>query len=493
MMKNFLTKQRGIILVNVLVFGVIVVIVATALVNWGGTMLKDARQLSAREQALQIAEAGIDYYRWHLAHAATDYKDGYATTTNGPFIHDFKDKDGNVLGQFALTITPPITGSTLVKIKSKGTVVDYPTVSRTLQVTLAIPSFAKYAVVANDIMRFGEGTEVYGPVHSNKGIRFDGIAHNLITSAKEKYIDPDNGSHNPAWYQFGVYTTKSPSELNTDTTPPSTVPSRPDVFMAGRQFPFAVVDFLGITTELSAMKANAISGGRYFAPSGAQGYRIVLKTNDTFDLYKVNSIRSAPNNCTNSQNQTNWGTWSINTTGSSQTFIQNYAIPANGIVFVEDNVWVEGQINVARITIAAGKFPDSPSTWKDIIINTNLKYTNYDGQDSVALIAQGNITTGLYSDDDFRVDAALMAQNGRVGRFYYDNDCKANGTNWYARNSITLYGMIGSNDRYGFAYTDGTGYDIRNIIYDSNLLYAPPPSFPLTSNQYSILSWEEIK
>ncbi len=484
-MRKYHYFSKGFILVNVLVFGVIAIIVTTALVNWGATMLKGTRQLTSREQAIQIAEAGIDYYRWHLAHASTDYKDGTATTTNGPFIHDFKDKDGNIIGQFALTIIPPITGSTVIKIKSKGTVVKDSSVSRTIQVTLAIPSFAKYAVVANDVMRFGAGTEVFGPVHSNQGIRFDAIIHNLITSAKDKYIDPDNGSHNPSWYQFGVYTTVSPSELNTNSTPPTTIPNRPDVFMAGRQFPVAVVDFLGITTDLAGMKSNAIANGRYFAASGAQGYHIVLKTNNSFDLYKVNSLKSAPNNCTNSQNQTNWGTWSINT----ETFVQNYTIPTNGIIFVEDHVWVNGQINGTRVTIAAGKFPDSSSTWKDITINTNLLYTNYDGQDTVALVAQGNINSGLYSDNIMRVDSALIAQNGRIGRFYYSSSCGAT----YSRSTLTLYGMIGTNKRYGFAYTDGTGYINRNIIYDGNLLYAPPPSFPLTSNQYSTLSFEEVQ
>jgi hypothetical protein len=103
------------------------------------------------------------------------------------------------------------------------------------------------------------------------------------------------------------------------------------------------------------------------------------------------------------------------------------------------------------------------------------------------------VTTGLFSDDNLRVDGALVAQNGRVGRFYYESDCKSGGTNYYDRNSITLYGMIATNDRYGFAYTDGTGYDTRNIIYDSNLLYGPPPSFPLTSSQYQTISWEEVK
>jgi hypothetical protein len=199
---------------------------------------------------------------------------------------------------------------------------------------------------------------------------------------------------------------------------------------------------------------------------------------------------SAPSGCNAPSGQTGWGTWTIRTTGNgNQTLIGNYPITANGLIFVEDNVWVEGQINTARVTLAAGRFPDNASTRPSITVNNNLLYTNYDGQDVLALIAQGNINTGLGSLNDLRIDAALIAQNGRVGRYYYESDC---GTG-YDRNSITLYGMIGTNIRYGFAYTDGTGYNTRNIIYDANLLYGPPPSFPLTSDQYQIVSWDEIR
>lgn len=477
-------NKKGMILVNVLVFGVIAIIVTTAMVSWAANMLKNTKQLSAREQAMQIAEAGIDYYRWHLAHASSDYKDGTGTTTsNGPFIHDFEDKDGNVIGQYALTITPPPVGSTLTKILSKGTVTEDPTVSRSIQVSLAIPSFAKFAVVADDFMNFGAGTEVFGPIHSNKGIHFDGIAHNIITSAVNTFVDPDVNAT-----KWGIYTTSGTDDPNPNTP----INNRPDVFMAGRQFPVATVDFLGITTSLASMKTLAQAGSRYYASSGSgyQGYHIVLKTNDTFDLYKINSLVSATGNCKNSQSvpQDNWGTWSIN----SQTLIQSgITFPANGVIFVEDNLWVDGQINGARLTIVAAQaiYPGDKSTWKNIMINNNLLYTNYDGSDSIALIAQGNITAGLNSADTYRVDAALMAQNGRIGRYYYPSYCGSN----YQRTSITLYGMLASSDRYGFAYSDGTGYDLRNIIYDGNLLYAPPPSFPLTSNQYSIISWNEVK
>jgi hypothetical protein len=107
------------------------------------------------------------------------------------------------------------------------------------------------------------------------------------------------------------------------------------------------------------------------------------------------------------------------------------------------------------------------------------------------LIAQGNVNVGLWSEEDLRIDAALISQNGRVGRHYYQrNSC---GSTHSDKERLTLYGMIGSAQRYGFAYTDGTGYDEREIIYDNNLLYSPPPSFPLASDQYQTISWQEIK
>lgn len=496
-MKYFFRKNRGaninsggVIIVNVLIFATIAVTMITVLVNWGATVLKSTRTLDAREQAFQVAEAGIEYYRWHLAHSPADFKDG--TNDPGPYVHSVKDADGDIIGNYSLTITAPPIGSTIVKVRSTGTVVANPLISRTILATLAIPSLAKFAVVANKNMRFGAGTEVFGPVHSNSGIRFDGVSHNLITSSVSQYNDPDSDDCNNN-SSFGVHTCDDPH----DPSPPATTPDRPDIFMAGRQFPVQSFDFSGLTIDLSQMKASAQSAGVYIPSSGSLGYHIVFKSDDTFDLYKVTALQPTPSNCSNTNNQTNWGTWSVKTqvhpsTGANNS-PQNYPFPANGVVFVEDHVWVDGVINSARMTIAAGKFPDNVSTRKDIMINNDLIYTNYNGTDVISLVAQRNISTGLFSDNDLRVDAALVAQNGRAGRYYYESDCKLGGVNYYTRNSITLFGMIATNDRYGFAYTDGTGYQTRNIIYDSNLLYSPPPSFPLTSSQYQTISWQEVQ
>ncbi|MEK7212080.1 MAG: hypothetical protein AAB686_00185, partial [Patescibacteria group bacterium] len=210
-----------------------------------------------------------------------------------------------------------------------------------------------------------------------------------------------------------------------------------------------------------------------------------LTTSSLFYLYKVTSLVSPPTYCTNSLGQSGWGTWSI----QSETLHTSGTIPTNGIMFIEDNLWVRGQIKGARLTIGAARFPDNPTTRASITVNSNLLYTNYDGTDVISLMAQNNFNAGMVSSDTMRIDAALIAQNGRAGRYYYSSNCSP----YNIRSSLTLYGMIGTNQRYGFAYTDNTGYRIRNLIYDSNLLYGPPPSFPLTTDQYVQISWSEIQ
>ncbi len=474
-------NQGGYLSLVVLIFSAIAIIILSSFIIWADLSLKSVNRNSNQALAFSTAEAGIEYYRWHLAHAKQDFQDG--TGGPGPYIHDYFDKNGVKVGQFKLEITPPVTGSTLVNIKSTGTIENDLNISKIIEVKMAIPSFAKFAAVSNSNVRFGPGTEVFGPIHSNGGIRFDGIAHNLVTSALSKYNDPDHSGND----EFGVHTHVSPI----DPQPPSAVPNRPDVFLAGRQFPVPAIDFVGITSSLADIKTKTQAGGSYYGPSGAKGYHLVLKTNDTYDLYKVTKVLSPPNGCIEVLGQKFWGTWTIET----ETLVGNYPFPSNNLIFFEDDIWVNGQINTARLTIASGRFPENSATYTSVIINNDLLYSNYDGQDVIGLISQGNIGVGLQSEDDLRIDGALIAQNGRVGRYYYrppsgnQNRCAP----YHIRQVITLYGMITSNERYGFAYSDGTGYQTRNIIYDANLLYGPPPNFPLTSDNYQQVIWNEVK
>jgi hypothetical protein len=99
-------------------------------------------------------------------------------------------------------------------------------------------------MVTNSVVYYGSGDEIFGPIHSNVGVGFfngspEPIAHNLVTSAASTVGG-----------QFGVYTTVPAA----DPVPPAAVPSRPDVFQGGRQFPVPAIDFTTITTDLSSIE-----------------------------------------------------------------------------------------------------------------------------------------------------------------------------------------------------------------------------------------------
>ncbi|MCL5774701.1 MAG: hypothetical protein M1333_00650, partial [Patescibacteria group bacterium] len=59
---------------------------------------------------------------------------------------------------------------------------------------------------------------------------------------------------------------------------------------------------------------------------------------------------------------------------------------------------------------------------------------------------------------------------------------------------ITIYGSVASFGIWTWSWVDGwgntiSGYQYTQTTYDSNLLFAPPPSFPLTSSGYVPISW----
>ena len=229
------------------------------------------------------------------------------------------------------------------------------------------------------------------------------------------------------------------------------------------------IDFSSITADLSTMQTQAQASGFYRASSGGNGYEVVLQTNGTFNLYKVNSLLPAPNGCSNNWAggaQTGWGTWSINTTANATTLLGNYPYPADGLLFFGDNVWVQGQINGARLTVIAAVFPVNSATYKNIIVNNNLTYTHFDGTDAIGLIAQGNFLVGMASADNLTIDGALIAQNGGTIRYYYGLNCSP----WNLRTTLTTYGMFGSNQQEYFYYGD-SGYQNQPASYDANFLY----------------------
>lgn len=463
----FKKRQKGSVLAYILIIVGISMVLLTSVVSLVISRVDYVRYRESREQALQVAEAGIYFYRWYLAHEVEGrttqqiknfWENENPYGVDAPYEKDIVDESGEIRGTYSISVTPPEAYSTIVTVEATGWSNKNPDVQRTVRVRFRRPSWSEFAVLGNNYMRFGDGTTVMGPLHVNGGVHFDGIAYNTVSSSVEEYYDNDYDVR--GWHD-GVWTAWS-GEHNSNMGA--------DVFSGGKEYPVAEQSFVAISTNLSVIKDAAIASNTYFDESN-QGRHIILNSDGTFNIRRIDSYNSS----TNGRGDYS-GSW------------QTHTIPDNGVIYVEDNIWLEGTISNKRVTIVAANLIGGSDA--NMFIGNDIRYTNYDGSDIIGIIAQGNIEIFLNSEDDLRIDGALIAQNGRVGREHYT------GCSWFScvvdhKDSITIFGALASNQRYGFAYTDGTGYTHRNLLYDNNLLYFPPPYFP-TGDAYAIDLWEEI-
>ena len=458
-------RQRGSLLIFIVVLIFIFSVVMLGLLSYATTQLRVINGSVDKEVAFQIAEAGTNYYEWHLAHFVSDYADGTGQINCnpcGPYVHNFVDSDTNLtLGQYSLTITPPGVGSTVVTVQSTGYTTAQPKLKRIVTVRYGIPSLAQYAFLTNSDAWIGANESVNGEFLTNGGVRFDGTGNAPIMSAKQ------------------TYSCQSWSGSPCPTTKPGIWGSAPQATQNFWQFPVANIDFSTITSNLATMKNSAQTAGIYLAPSNKQGYSLVFKSKGTVDIYTVTSLQNDPTG------------WDVNNVAHNQsidynarTFQSNQAIPANGIIYVEDRVWVEGTVK-GRVMVAAAKLPYNVNTAPDIIVPNNIVYAAKDGTNSLGLLAQQDFLVSYLSPNNLEIDAAIIAQNGSDQRYYYPGNIE---------NTITIFGAVASYGTWTWSWVDGggnivSGYTNTNTTYDSSLLYSPPPSFPLSSSGYQQISW----
>ena len=430
----------------------------------------------AKEQSLQVAEAGIYFYKWYLAHQVSGmttkqvrqfWDSGAAYGVDEPYKDDFEG-----IGTYSIRVKPPEDSSTIIEVESTGWTTKNINLKRTVKVRFRQPSWSEYVVLCDSDIEFKSGTDIVGAVHSNKGIRFDGVAHNIVSSSIPSYNDPSHGGPD----EYGVHTHVSPDEKNlfVNGTP---VPNRSDVFLAGREFPAPIKDFDSVLIDLADMKSESgcanvgsycsgdsegalVSANGVYFNGANHGRHIVLRADGMMEVSRVLNMAS-------------------NEIKTESTPVV-YPIPDEGVIFVEDDVWVEGIIDNKRITIVSANL--TPGNATNMYIKRDIVYTNYNGDDAIGLVSQGNIDTLKDSENDLRIDGAMLATTGKVGRIHSGGDYKDN---------ITIYGAIVTRLGYGFSFDDGTGYSNINLVYDNNLLYSPPPYFP-TGTNYTIDSWEEL-
>ena len=436
----------------------------------GIQMISTNRQIMS-EKALNIAEAGISYYKWHLAHAPGDYKDG--GSENGPYIHEYKDPQGSTIGYYSLEIIPPQDGSTIVTIRSTGWTSNYPKIKRTIKAEYGIPSLAEYSFLSNASSWYGEGSLVNGRVHSNNGIRMDGTNTSLVTSAQEEYMCGSETGCHPPLQKPGVWGIGGDQEL--------------------WEFPVPYVDFDSISLDLASMKEAAEDVGLYLSGSRKSGYHLIFNADGTVRINKVMSTSSMDGYAVPGQGIGEFGEGGCRDTNqviNSEIFVGTYSVSENPIIFIEDNIWVEGTVR-GRVTVAAVDFPLTSSD-AVIWIPNNILYTMYNGNDALGLVAQNNIYFARDVPDYFQVDAIMIAQKGGIIRHGYFDDCE--GTYAAVKQKLTINGSLISyfKSYWNFGTGPESGFLEREINFDMDAYYNPPPYFP-TYGQYEFISWTEEK
>lgn len=472
------STQSGFLLILVLVFSsVLFVIIASSL----GYVIGQSQVTTARaevQKATDIAEAGLNYYRWFLAHYPNDTTDG--TGLPGPYVHQYFDPEAAAIGEFSLSVASSTYCGDVASIEVTSTGFTYarPEFKRTVSARYVRPTVAEYAYIINSNVWAGASRTIIGPYHSNGGIRMDGENQSTVSSGQSTWNCTSSFGCSPAGVRNGVFTTTA----NAD----------PSLFV----FPSAPINFTGLTIDLSQMQNRAQTrGGLYIGPSGNYGYRLTFNSAGTVTVRRVTntSLYWGYNNDTDWLQERN--------VISASSLVGTYAIPDDcPLIFVEDKVWLDGVVS-KKVSLAAADV-DTPGVSPSIIINGNITYSTSTA--GLLAIAEQDVLLGLDVPDDLTINGILIAQTGRYGRNHYCTGCVVGGVNrglpsaldpYVFRDSLTMNGTIVSNGRVGDQWVSGgvpvSGFLDRYNSYDRNLVEDPPPLIPNTSDVYVFRDWRE--
>ena len=476
-------SQRGIIIDYVLVFGAIFLMLLSGLLGFILLQLRYANQRVDQNEDLNIAEGGMNYYRWCL-------NNGVDASCGGQ--HEYYDADGNDIGKF--TVTSVATTYCGLPGQRKITVVgwtnQFPNSKRTVVAIYAQQNVAQYSYILNSNVWVGGDHVIRGPYHSNGGIRMDGSNQSLMTSAAinngvGQWVCDSSFGCSPCPTAAGQCQVVSNQCLCPDIFS-TTDNATPNLF----RFPVAPYDFNAITVSLASIKDKAQHAGGIYLPksttinANGKGYHLKFRSDGTVQVYVVtgtSATYACDNDCTQQSDYQN-----DYFTISNEYLYNTYTIPsACSALYAEDNIWPEGVISGKVVVASANLIDNNVST--DAILNNNITYAHTDGSDGLSLIAERNVLIGPTSPDVMELHGVLTAQTGHFGRNYYANNMKT---------SLTIYGSIVSNGRVGTQWTSGgtmvSGYSQRETYYDQSQVTSPPPFIGNISPDYKIVSFREI-
>jgi hypothetical protein len=466
----------GYLLILVLVFGAVFFMIISSFVTFIVTQGKLVSEKVQLATAGQIAEAGLNYYKWYLAHYPNDVTNG--TGVPGPYIGVYNDPEGGAIGEYSLTVASTTYCGDVASIDVAATGYTYaqPGIKRVISARYARPTVAEFAFILNTDVWAGPDRIINGPYHSNGGIRMDGTNNSVVTSNVATWSCNSSFGCSPTANRNGVFTTTGNANA------------------ALFDFPSAPINFAGLTVDLSSMKTRAqTKGGLYIPPSGAgaYGYRLVFNAIGTVSVYRITATTQYWGYTTEA------GWLQERNVFTTNTLVNTYAISDScPLIYVEDKVWLEGTVK-KRVALAAADLTSAVIN-PSIIIKDNILYTSATTSALLA-IAEKDVLLGVDVPNDITVNGIYIAQTGRYGRNHYEDGggyvLPAGLLPYVIRNSETMNGTIVSNGRVGTQWTSGgvitSGFRDRYNTYDRNLIANPPPLVPNTSDVYEFSDWRD--
>lgn len=455
------------------------------------TQGKYGRAIYAREQALNIAEAGLEYYRWFLAHNPSIMVDGAGLVS--PYTHIVNDPESGRVGEADITATANSACGAVqwVDLSSEGRSDLTSLFPRTLQARYMRPSVAEYSALLNANVWAGADRVISGPYFSNGGIRMDATHNSTVESAVATWTCDGSFGCSPTQSKNGVWGAGSNPAL--------------------WSYPAASFNFAGIATNFSAIYgyantqglmlastsvrlAGVQQGGTFSSVGGSdqRGFRVILNSNDTATVYRVTGTSAAQ-----SLHIDNLNTW-VNDyhTITTQTLVGTYAIPAGcPVMYAQAKVWIEGIVG-NKVTVVAA---DTGSYNPDIILNNNITYSSGTGSSGLTAIAERSVLVPLVSPDVLTIRGVFVAQSGYFGRNYYrvggSHGVPSAYNSYVQQSQLTTIGTVVSNQRVGTKWNCGgvfcSGYAERVDTYDRLLAFSPPPFTPAASPDYKLVLWGE--
>lgn len=470
-----LTQQteRGALLVLILIFGAIFFLIVAAFTGFVVTQSQVQEAKLQQEKALGIAEAGLNYYKWYLAHYPDDVTHG--TGLEGPYVFPYTDSASNTVGYYSLEVASTTYCGVVssVDIYSTGYTVDDPDKTRTVYGQYARPTVAEFAYIINTNVWAGPDRTIIGPYHSNGGIRMDGTNNSTVTSGQETWSCTNSFGCSPDQTVDGVFGAGPNSSLWT--------------------YPSTPINFTGLTVDLAQMQDRAENGGGiYIPPSGEWGYRVTFLGNGDVEVRSVDVVYQYY-----ARNTTDGWVVERNVIYDDDPYATYTINPDCPLIFVEDKVWLEGAVD-QKVSIAAAD-TDTAGVDPSIILNDNITYTSTSS--GLLAVAEDDLLVGLTVPDDMELNGIFVAQKGNFGRNHYRTwgslDVVPTHNSFVCRNSLTLNGTIVSNGRVGTQWSGtscgsySSGFGTRYNSYDRDLVDNPPPLTPRTSDDYKFVEWRE--